>query len=102
MKHLTLVEHGRSRAFVSVSSLEDGGLWSWIDLEVAAADRKLLHDWERAATLTGWYDYIYGNPYMVPRMYLHQAADNYRYALEHGVAVQYAELYPNWGEGPKP
>lgn len=75
---------------------------SWIDPEVAAADRELLQDWERTASSTGWYDYIYGNPYMVPRMYLHQAADNYRYALEHGVAVQYAELYPNWGEGPKP
>ncbi|MBP1990671.1 DUF4838 domain-containing protein [Paenibacillus eucommiae] len=75
---------------------------TWIDPDVAAGDQLRLQEWQKTAASTGWYDYIYGSPYMVPRMYLHQMADNYRYAQQNKVSVQYAELYPNWGEGPKP
>jgi len=75
---------------------------SWIDPEVAAKDQQQMAAWKKVTTSIGWYDYIYGSPYMIPRMYLHLMAENYRYSQRHEVAVHYAELYPNWGEGPKP
>ncbi|MBP1990670.1 DUF4838 domain-containing protein [Paenibacillus eucommiae] len=74
---------------------------AWIDPAVKAADEQLMDDWKQVAATTGWYDYIYGTPYLVPRMYPHLMADNFLKAQELDVSVQYAEIYPNWGEGPK-
>lgn len=75
---------------------------AWADAAVRSAGHSLTEEWLQAASQIGYYDYIYGSPYLVPRVYPHLMADNYRYAHDHGVAAQYAELYPNWGEGPKP
>lgn len=75
---------------------------AWIDAEVESGSKQVLEKWKQAADHIAWYDYIYGNPYLLPRMYIRQMADNYAYAGEHGVLAHYAELYPNWGEGPKP
>ncbi|WP_158560323.1 DUF4838 domain-containing protein [Paenibacillus contaminans] len=74
---------------------------AWLDPQVEAADDQLMEQWSEVATSTGWYDYIYGTPYAVPRIYPHLMADNYAKAKQMGVSVQYAEIYPNWGEGPK-
>jgi hypothetical protein len=49
----------------------------------------------------GWYDYIYGAFYCLPRVYFHKMAEYYQYAKNNGVKAMYAEAYPNWGEGPK-
>lgn len=35
-------------------------------------------------------------------MYFHHAGDYLRLAADHGVKAHYAEIYPNFGEGPKP
>jgi len=75
---------------------------SWIDPAVESVAKQKLEEWGETAGNVGWYDYIYGNPYLVPRMYTNQMAENYVYAANEGVQAHYAELYPNWGEGPKP
>ncbi|GAA3408699.1 DUF4838 domain-containing protein [Paenibacillus hodogayensis] len=74
---------------------------AWLDPQVGAADDQLMAQWNAVASSTGWYDYMYGTPYAVPRIYPHLMADNYAKAKQMGVSVQYAEIYPNWGEGPK-
>ena len=51
--------------------------------------------------MLGWYDYIYGSPYCLPRVWFHQMAGDYRFGYANGVRAMYAEAYPNWGEGPK-
>lgn len=75
---------------------------AWIDAGVRQQDRDHLDAWGTRASNLAWYDYFYGTPYVLPRVYPHVMADNLRYAADHGVAAHYAELYPNWGEGPKP
>lgn len=73
----------------------------WADSAIAAEGQQLTKSWQKAATRLGWYDYIYGTPYCVPRVYFHTMANYYRYAAQHQVTAMYAEAYPNWGEGPK-
>jgi len=73
----------------------------WIMPAYENEGKKLTEQWLRKASVMGWYDYIYGTPYLVPRVYFHKMADYYRYGYEHGVRAMYAEAYPNWGEGPK-
>ncbi|MCU6710951.1 DUF4838 domain-containing protein [Paenibacillus sp. J5C_2022] len=75
---------------------------AWADQTVKEASQNKIIAWESAAGQIGWYDYMYGTPYALPRMYTDLMADNYRFAAEHKVTAQYSELYPNWGEGPKP
>jgi len=74
----------------------------WIHPEVKAAGHKVTEAWEKISPNLGWYDYIYGTPYCLPRVYFHQTAEYLRYGHEHGVRTHYAEIYPNFGEGPKP
>ena len=52
-------------------------------------------------SVLGWYDYIYGTPYIVPRIFSHLSADYLKYGFENGVRAYYGEIYNNWGEGPK-
>lgn len=73
----------------------------WIVPSYEAEGKKLTEQWLHQASVLGWYDYIYGTPYLVPRVYFHKMAEYYRYGYEHGVRAMYAEAYPNWGEGPK-
>jgi len=73
----------------------------WADPTIAAEGKRVTEQWQKAASRLGWYDYIYGTPYCVPRIYFHTMADYYRYGVRHGVSAMYAEAYPNWGEGPK-
>ena len=56
----------------------------------------------KSATNLGFYDYLYGAPYNIPRMYMQKMSENYRYAAEHSVIGHAGEMYPNFGEGPKP
>jgi hypothetical protein len=74
----------------------------WIDPAVKLAGHDATRSWQQKAPALGWYDYLYGTPYCLPRVHFGQAAEVLRYGQQHGVVAQYAELYPNWGEGPKP
>jgi len=73
----------------------------WADPALRERGHEFNARWESAASTLGWYDYIYGRQYSLPRVYCHQMAENLRYARDHGVTAFYAEAYPNWGEGPK-
>lgn len=75
--------------------------WNWIDPARKVADMQLHTEWQQVATQIGWYDYLNGNPYLLPRIYTDQMSDNYKLAAVSDVTGHYAELYPNWGEGPK-
>ncbi len=74
---------------------------AWIDPEVEARGKKLTEQWAQASNSFGWYDYIYGGTYCLPRVYFHKMAEYYRYGHAKGVKAMYAESYANWGEGPK-
>ncbi|MDY6949972.1 MAG: DUF4838 domain-containing protein [Thermodesulfobacteriota bacterium] len=73
----------------------------WIDKDIERNSKKITERWAAKASQLGWYDYIYGTPYLLPRVYFHKMAEYYKYARAHGVRAVYAEAYPNWGEGPK-
>lgn len=73
----------------------------WIVPEAREASRELTHRWAQAAGTVGWYDYIYGAAYLVPRVYPHLMGEYYRFGHESGVRGLTAEAYPNFGEGPK-
>ncbi|GAA3409773.1 DUF4838 domain-containing protein [Paenibacillus hodogayensis] len=75
--------------------------WNWVDPARKAADMQLHAAWQAVASRVGWYDYLNGNPYLLPRIYTHQMDETYKLSKQSGVAGHYAELYPNWGEGPK-
>ncbi len=74
---------------------------AWIDEDIRDAGQAQMEAWSLVADNLGWYDYNYGAPYTLPRIYTGLMADNYRFARDHGVIAHYSELYPNWGEGPK-
>jgi formylglycine-generating enzyme required for sulfatase activity len=88
--------HPRLITFVTYDRMK------WIDPTVKAVGHSMSEDWFNAAENLGWYDYLYGRPYCLPRVYFHLAQDYLQYGDSHGVVAQTAELYPNWGEGPKP
>lgn len=73
----------------------------WVDPELRATGEALTTSWHEKSPVLGWYDYIYGTPYVLPRVWFHHMADYYRFGHDHGVRALYAEAYPNWGEGPK-
>ncbi len=73
----------------------------WIDKEIEAEGKRITAWWASKASFLGWYDYIYGTPYLIPRVYFHEQAKYYRYGYANGVRAMTAEAYPNWGEGPK-
>ena len=73
----------------------------WIDPELRSAGERATKDWHAKSPTMGWYDYIYGTPYVLPRVWFHHMADYYRFGHANGVRALYAEAYPNWGEGPK-
>ncbi|WP_167858964.1 DUF4838 domain-containing protein [Paenibacillus cymbidii] len=75
---------------------------AWIDEDVREEGEQMTADWSLKAERIGWYDYIYGSFYPIPRIYMNRMAENYQYAADHNVAALYSELYPSWGEGPKP
>jgi len=73
----------------------------WIDPEIRETGQRLTIAWGQKSPTLGWYDYIYGRPYALPRVWFHHMADYYRWGHAHGVRAMYAEAYPHWGEGPK-
>jgi len=73
----------------------------WVKPDLREQGEQLTREWHAQSPTLGWYDYAYGSPYCVPRVYFHQMAAYLRFGHANGVKAHYAELYPNWGEGPK-
>ncbi|MDF2713583.1 MAG: hypothetical protein K0R28_508 [Paenibacillus sp.] len=74
---------------------------AWADRDARSDGYTEEERWLQVANQIGYYDYIYGSPYLVPRVYPHLMAKTLRHAEKDGLNFYYAELYPNWGEGPK-
>lgn len=74
----------------------------WADAAIEQQGHQLNSDWEKRSKNIGWYDYTYGLSYLVPRVWFHEMQDYLIWGTKHHVKHYYAELYPNWGEGPKP
>ncbi|RAV21869.1 DUF4838 domain-containing protein [Paenibacillus contaminans] len=75
---------------------------SWSDAAVRAKDQAIVDAWNQKAAHVGFYDYIYGTPYTLPRTYNHLMGDVLKYGKENGAVAFFGELNPNIGEGPKP
>jgi hypothetical protein len=73
----------------------------WVHPDIRAPGEDTTRAWHAASPTVGWYDYIYGAAYCVPRVWFHHMADYYRFGHANGVRAAYAEAYPNVGEGPK-
>ncbi len=73
----------------------------WSDTESRAVVQALTGKWQGKASQIGWYDYFYGNFYLLPRAFAHPQADALRWLSQNKVKYYYAEVYPNFGEGPK-
>lgn len=73
----------------------------WEDPKLRAIGEEITQRWLKMCTAVGFYDYSYGHNYLVPRVYPHRMQKNLSWGAQHQVKFSYAELYPNWGEGPK-
>jgi hypothetical protein len=73
----------------------------WSDLKLQKDGKELTERWSKHAREIGWYDYAYGYTYLVPRVWFHNMQKYLLWGSKHQVKYYYAELYPNWGEGPK-
>ncbi len=73
----------------------------WIHKPTEKIGHQVTQAWAEKTKELGWYDYIYGSPYHVPRIYFHKMAEYYCFGADNGVSAFYAEACPNWGEGPK-
>ena len=74
----------------------------WADSSLKLQGHELNNAWEKEAKVLGWWDYSYGYNYLVPRVWFHQMQQYLQWGARNNVKYYFAELYPNWGEGPKP
>ncbi|MBP1993821.1 DUF4838 domain-containing protein [Paenibacillus eucommiae] len=74
---------------------------AWSDSAVKAKDQSTVDKWKLKAEHIGFYDYTYGSPYALPRVYNNLMADMFKYGADNKANAYFAELFPNWGEGPK-
>lgn len=73
----------------------------WIHPALERDGHQLTQDWRAVCSHLAWYDYTFGASLLVPRIYFHRMATNYRYAKEIGVEGIAAETCHNWAEAPK-
>ncbi len=75
----------------------------WLGEEIESEGHEMTRDWAAASPTLGWYDYIYGRSYCVPRVWFHKMGEYYRFGFANNVRCSYAEAYPSedWREGPK-
>lgn len=75
----------------------------WADEETRRRGHAENERWRRKASALGWYDYIYGRFYSVPRVYFHTMQDYLQYGQTNKVEHYYAEAYipDDYREGPK-
>lgn len=74
----------------------------WLDPVLKNRNQAQQARWEKVSKHLGWYDYHYGMMYNVPRVYLRYQQEILQFGASHQVRYHTAELFPNWGEGPKP
>lgn len=74
----------------------------WADSTLSLHGKALTKAWGKEAKVLGWYDYTYGFNYLLPRVWFHQMQEYLQWGAKNNVKYYFAELYPNWGEGPKP
>lgn len=74
----------------------------WADPSRKRQGHELHNTWQKEAEVMGWWDYVYGYNYLVPRVWFHEMQDYLQWGAKNKVKYYFAELYPNWGEGPKP
>lgn len=74
----------------------------WGNPKLKQADQELTRRWAAVAPTLGWYDYVYGSAYLVPRVWFRLSAEYLRWGAEHNVRFFHGDYGPNWaGEGPK-
>ena len=75
----------------------------WYDPAFKTEDMALMQRWVNAGPeIVGIYDYYYGWPYVIPRIFFTIESDSLKFAYKSGVRAFYAEAYPFWGlDGPK-
>ncbi|MFW6597531.1 DUF4838 domain-containing protein [Propionibacteriaceae bacterium Y2011] len=74
---------------------------TWSVPELGDRGRRLTESWSVRARELGWWEYLHGAGYMVPKVAIDQLAANYRFAADHGVVHHFAETWPDWGGGPQ-
>jgi len=74
----------------------------WSNPGFKIKDMLLSQNWTNKSKNVGWYDYCYGFCYLVPKVWFHTMGEYLKWGKDHNIKYYYAELYPNWGEGPKP
>lgn len=75
----------------------------WFDARYRTEDERLIRSWCRdGPRVEGCYDYLYGAPFVVPRVTTLLTARSVRFEYDAGVRAFTAEAYPNWGfDAPK-
>ncbi|HIG48671.1 MAG TPA: DUF4838 domain-containing protein [candidate division Zixibacteria bacterium] len=73
----------------------------WIHPDLEQEGHRLADEWREACPNMAWYDYTFGQGFMVPRIYFHHMGDVYRYAGILDLKAITAESVHNWAEGPK-
>jgi len=73
----------------------------WIDSESWQHGVSNTKKWKNVANELGWYDYIYGFSYLLPRVWFHHSRSYLMEGAKLNVKHYVSEFYPNWGEGPK-
>jgi len=76
--------------------------WRWSNPILKEQGYKINEEWTKMCAVIGWYDYIYGYNLLVPGIWFHEMQQYLKWGMHHHVKYYYGELYPNWGEGPKP
>jgi len=73
----------------------------WEDPKLRVQGEQMTKRWTNICAVVGWYDYAYGSNYLIPRVFSHRLQKNFAWGEKNQVKYSFAELYPNWGEGPK-
>ena len=65
--------------------------------------RKVFSDWSKSLEELALGDYVYGEPFILPRTNFKAFAEQVTWAYDHGARHYYGESYPGkeWTEGPK-
>lgn len=76
-------------------------LFGWNRPDLAEHDRKLVDTWASRAASLGWWDYPWGTPIMVPRLYHRTQQRALQYLRDRHVVGVFAEMDQNLGDGAK-
>lgn len=67
----------------------------WVFEDFKKEDKALMLRWANSGVeYWGVYDYYYGSPFLIPRLFLEEEAEAIKYVHEHGGQIFYAECTP--------